>query len=312
MKRCLPVATVLAITLGALALVSLASARQNVVTAKITVTGDNGDYIVTFENAATSTGNIRCWRWELGQGAMVTAASRADGWRLGLSKPAPAPIVFGQAVPPGEGIPPGGKVQFRILTDKPFDGNGSPGTAAVSEDCRVDAATELVFGSPPKPKAPDPEPKPKACVCKDLKTRILANRSSVTSSSAQGFRMELLVQWTLTCTKGAGACSGQITLVPSVRGKRLGIAVDAPAAAVTCKGPCANTTTRFQKYEVSGGARWATGKRGRADRLIRFQLKRTCKSTRLPQTFDVVFNRGGGIDPRLSDLNGNGIADGRD
>jgi hypothetical protein len=41
-------------------------------------------------------------------------------------------------------------------------------------------------------------------------------------------------------------------------------------------------------------------------------MKRKCKSTRLPQTFDVVFNRSGGIDTRLSDLNANGIQDRKD
>jgi hypothetical protein len=41
-------------------------------------------------------------------------------------------------------------------------------------------------------------------------------------------------------------------------------------------------------------------------------MKRTCKSTRIPQTFDIVFNRNGGIDGRLSDLNANGIQDSKD
>jgi hypothetical protein len=101
-------------------------------------------------------------------------------------------------------------------------------------------------------------------------------------------------------------------LVPSARGKRLGVTVAAPAGTVSCKGPCAKTTQRFQKYVISGGPRWASGKRGRTDRLIRLEMKRKCKSTRIAQKFDVVFNRSGGIDARTSDLNGNGIADGRD
>jgi hypothetical protein len=149
-------------------------------------------------------------------------------------------------------------------------------------------------------------------MCKDLKTRIVGNRSSITRSTAQGVELELLVEWNLTCTKGAGTCTGELTLAPSARGKRLGVAVTAPAGTVGCKGPCAKTTQRFQKYVVSGGPRWASGKRGRTDKLIRLEMKRKCKSTRVPQVFDVVFNRAGGIDARLSDLNGNGVADGRD
>jgi hypothetical protein len=241
------------LTVGILALASAASATQSAVTGKMTVTGTNGDYVLTVENDATSSGPIRCWRWSLGQGAMVTAAARVDGWQLGLNKPAPAPIIAGRS---DVGIPPGGKAQFRILTDKPFDGNGSPGEGAISETCQAgsDVSVQMSFGSPPKPEPkPEPEPEPKACTCKDLKTRIVANRSSVTASSAQGFQMELLVEWNLTCTKGAGTCTGELTLAPSARGKRLGIAVAAPAGTVTCEGPCAKTTKRFQKYVVTGG-----------------------------------------------------------
>lgn len=314
MERRLLTSAVVIGALTALTLSTLASARQQAVSGKLTVTGSNGDYVLTVENSATSTGNIRCWLWSLGQGVMVTAASRVDGWRLGLSQPAPAPIIGGQIVPPGDGVPPGGKQTFRILTDKPFDGNGSPGTAQISEDCKSDSSAEIAFGSPPAPAPPKPEPKPqpKACTCKDLKTRILANRSSIDRSDSRGFSMTLLVQWTLTCTKGAGNCAGELQLVPSTRGKRLGIAVVQPAGAVTCRGPCARSTTRFQRYELTGGARWASGKRGRTDRLVRLQMKRKCKSTRIPQTFDIVFNRQGGLDLRQSDLNANGIADGKD
>jgi hypothetical protein len=129
------------------------------------------------------------------------------------------------------------------------------------------------------------------------------------TGSASGFELELLVEWRLSCTKGAGDCRGTIRLAPSVRGKRLGISVARPVAAVACKGRCAATTTRFQRFVVSGGARWADGKRGRSDRLVRLRVERTCRSTRLPQTFDVVFDRQGGIDRRRSDLDGDGVED---
>lgn len=41
-------------------------------------------------------------------------------------------------------------------------------------------------------------------------------------------------------------------------------------------------------------------------------MRRTCGSTRIPQVFEIVFNRSSGIDARLSDLNGNGIQERRD
>jgi hypothetical protein len=124
--------------------------------------------------------------------------------------------------------------------------------------------------------------------------------------------MELLVEWTMTCTKGAGTCTGELTLVPSVRGKRKGIAVSSPAGKVACNGPCARTTTRFQRYDVSGGAKWASGKRGRTERLLRLEMNRRCKSAKTDQVFLIAFTRSGGIDGKLSDLNANGIDDGKE
>jgi hypothetical protein len=304
-------ALVLATGVAVLGLGSAASARQGgtaaIPIAKAVVTGDDKDYMLEIQVDPGSPAPLTCWRWTLGQGALVTAASRVDGWQLFLNRPAPAPIIGGKAL--AGGIPPGGKQAFRILTDKPFDGNGSPGGAQVSGDCVEDGPAPIDFGSPPKPK---PTPKPTPCVCKDLKTRIVANRSGVTRSDAKGFAMELLLEWNLTCSKGTGGCTGRVTPAPSARAKRLGITVAAPAAAITCTGPCAATTKRFQKLVVRGGARWAAGKRGRTDTLVRLQVKRTCKSTRIPQTFDIVFDRNGRIDTRRSDLNANGLADRKD
>jgi hypothetical protein len=201
-------------------------------------------------------------------------------------------------------------VDFRTNIAIPANAGGeirySPTCLAGSD--QVGRAT----GPTPPPPPPKPTPQPKPCVCKDLKTRIVPNRSSITRSNAQGFSLELLVEWRLTCTKGAGDCTGELTLVPSVRGKRKGIAVASPAGKVTCKGPCAKTTTRFQRYDVSGGDKWAAGKRGRTERLLRLEMNRRCKSAKTDQVFLIAFTRSGAIDGELSDLNANGIDDGKD
>jgi hypothetical protein len=116
-------------------------------------------------------------------------------------------------------------------------------------------------------------------------------------------RLELLVEATLTCTRGTGRCGGLLTLAPSARAKRLGTSVTAPAGGrVTCNGPCARKTVRFQRFVVTTGPRYGEGKRGRTERLLRLEMKRVCRSARVRQVFDIVFTRSGAVDIRRSDL----------
>lgn len=312
MKRRLLLAAVGIVAVTALATGSLASARQNAVTGKLTVTGSNGDYVLTIENASTSTGNIRCWRWMLGQGAMVTAASRVDGWRLGLSKPAPAPIIAGQIVPPGDGIPPGGKQTFRILTDKPFDGAGSPGTAAISEDCRTDAAAEIVFGSPPKP---IPTPPPSACNCTNL--TVVGTKYSSSQVNSGKAQLKLSLNWTLSCSGAAGRpCSGRFEILAPAGSD---IRLDAPAnGKVSCKGRCIGPPSTAR-----GTAKLRATSAGdlyfdeRAGKSFAFRLRLYCTRNGREalvgaKRLTFSFNRAGFLDRRKSDLNGDGVPDGKD
>jgi hypothetical protein len=125
--------------------------------------------------------------------------------------------------------------------------------------------------------------------------------------------LEVLVEWTLTCTAGAGNCKGQLTLVPSTRARRLGTTVSAPAGGkVGCAGACAKKRTGLQKLVVAAGPRYGAGRRGKTgERLLRLELRRVCKSRKLDQVFYVAFARNGAVDRRRSDLDGNGIDDGR-
>lgn len=287
--------------------VSAAAASETVVSLKSQLTGSGGSYRWTLVNDGDRP--ILCAGLLL-SGVQPTSASGPPGvlTRVGTFQGRGLVHMQGSANTPV--IRPGETVTVGFTTNVSIPVNAG-GEVRYSDTC-LPGSDQVGQASGPPPPQPPPPPKPKACACKDLRTRIVSNRSSVTRSTAQGFEMELLVEWNLTCTKGTGTCTGELRLVPSARGARLGITVSAPAATVACKGPCTKRTTRFQKYVVSGGARWASGKRGRTDKLVRLEMKRKCVSTRIPQTFDVVFDRSGGIDTRQSDLNGNGIADGRD
>lgn len=285
-----------------------ALASREAVSARAVITGGGTSYRVTVTNDGDQP--ILCFGLLL-DGVQPTSASGPPGvlTRVGTFQGRGLVHMQGSAATPA--VPAGTTVAVDFVTNVAIPANAG-GEIRYSPTCLAgsDQIGRATDPTPPPP-PPPPPPKPKPCACKELETRIVPSRTSV-SGGKNGFTMELLLEWRLSCTKGAGDCQGEIRLVPSVSGKRRGIAVTLPAVGVTCKGPCAKTTTRFQKFVVTGGARWADGKRGRTDRLVRLQLKRTCGRTRLPQTFDVVFGRGGGIDGRLSDLDGNGIVDGRD
>lgn len=312
----------LGLALAFLALVAGAAAARTAVTGKMTVIGDRGDYRLVIENDATSTGNITCWRWTLGQDALVTAASRVDGWQLGLSRPAPAPIIAGRIVPPGGGIPPGGKAEFRILTDKTFDPNGSPGTGAISEDCKTDASVVMAFGSPPKPApSPTPPPKPKPQP-KPKKTCECADVDVVTRNVFVGqFDWSMTLDWVLTCKGDAGVgCQGEIRDFGWVGNPQIQVLRPKPKKAkkgqppnpvvVTCKGKCAKKPAKGST-RVSGSTKAdAFRTRVRAGQGYTFSFSSFC-GNRLTGRYRVYikFTQKGSIDRKASDLNGNGTID---
>jgi hypothetical protein len=314
MSRRLIASTVVAAAVAGLAIVALASARQQAVSGKMTIIGDKGDYRLVVENDATSTGNITCWRWVLGQGSMVTAASRVDGWQLGLSKPAPAPIIAGRVAPPGTGIPPGGKAEFRILTDKTFDPSGSPGTGAISEDCKTDASVVMAFGSPPKPTPPKPKPEPKKCECKKVD---VATRNVFVGQ----FDWSMTLDWVLTCKGDIGVkCQGEIRQFGWVGNDQIKVLRPRPQKAkkgqppnpvvVTCKGKCSKKPTK-SSTRVSGTTKSnAFRTKVRAGQGYTFTFSSFC-GDRLSGRYRVYvkFDAKGRLDKKKSDLNGNGVID---
>jgi len=298
----------LSVALACLSLVSVAAATQAVVSAKAQLTGSGTSYRLTVMNDGDRP--ILCFGLLL-NGVQPTSASGPAGVLTRVGTFQGRGLVHMQGTAASPVVQPGGTVTVDFTTNVAIPVNAG-GEIRYSDTCLAGSDQIGQATGPPPPPPQKPKPQPKKCACKDLKTRIVPNRTSIDRSDAGGFAMTLLVQWTLRCTKGAGDCVGELQLVPSARGKRLGIAVAAPAGIVSCKGPCAKSTVRFQRFDVTGGARWGAAKRGRTNKLVQLQMKRKCKSTRVPQTFNIVFNRRGGIDSRLSDLNANGIADERD
>lgn len=292
---------VLAVALVAtlLALVSSATGAATAVSARATLTGSGTSFRMTIVNEGDRP--ILCFGLLL-DGVQPTSATGPAGvlTRVGTFQGRGLVHLQGTAAAPV--VPPGGTITVDFRTNVPIAPNAG-GEIRYSDTCQPGSDQTGRASGPPPPPQPKPKPQPKPCQCKDLRTRIVPNRLLTPENTSTGMRLELLVEWSLTCTKGRGKCKGVLTLVPSVHAKRLGASVAAPAGGnVTCSGPCARKTTRFQRYVVTTGPRYGEGKRGRTEKLLRLEMKRVCKSTRVRQIFDIAFTKSGAVDKRRSDL----------
>jgi hypothetical protein len=284
-----------------LLLVPLAFGAQERVSARATIAGSGTTYRLTVVNDGDEP--ILCFGLLL-DGVQPVSATGPPNVLTRVGTFQGRGLVHMQGTPAVPAIPAGATAVVEFRTNAAIALNAG-GEIRYSATCQPgsDQIGRATGPTPPPPPPPPPPLPPRPCACKDLKGRIVPNRLLTPENTAGGMRLELLVEATMTCTRGAGRCSGQLTLVPSTRAKRLGTSVSAPAGGrVTCTGPCARKTARFQKFVVTTGPRYGEGKRGRTERLLRLELRRVCKSTRLAQVFDIVFTRSGAVDVRRSDL----------
>jgi hypothetical protein len=279
-----------------LTLAAAASAKTSVVGGSVTITGSGTQWSLTFDNAATSTGSVKCWRYTFPPGIQATAiGTPPTGWTVGGSKPPPAPILAGRSA---TGIPPGGRASFPIVTDKPFDRSGSAGTAAISEDCVTDVFAPPRFGSQPPP------PPPLAtCRCKKLTIREIDPRMRSGS-----IKME--IEWTLRCQRKSGAsCEAMFQIVAPKKKFPLVI----KKTENTCKGACKakNNGQTIVSIPYSDGS-----PRPRfAGETIRLTLKKYCRQGNAyrpagAQTATIAVGEDGRLDRVQSDLDADGRPDG--
>lgn len=177
------------------------------------------------------------------------------------------------------------------------------------------AATTLVdqgSGAVQQPRPP--------CLCDRLGARIHPYFASVTSS---GMRVAFSLTWEMTCTEGAGTCQGRLMLGAPPGDRAQGLQVfrvvgkgqkRTKATAVTCVGPCSRASTGATRFNIVGGRNFSKDKLGKTVKLVSIEVERFCERRRAPQTFTLVFLAGprGPLDIARSDLNGNGIPDGRE
>lgn len=293
----LRITVVLVCGLAALVIASMASGGPSAIAGTITITGSGTQWTLTVQNASTSSGPIRCWRYSFPPGVFALAFGKLPpGWQVGGSKEASPPIITGRS---GAGIPPGGTTAFLIVTNQPFDTDAQPGAAKVSSNCKTDTTAKVTFSdTAPTPTAPKCK-----CTALDVSTRavVIGRRA-----------WRLTADWALRCSGEAGkGCTGEL------KGFRWvghpDIKVTNPKATVSCAGKCGKKPSKGS-VRISGTApTGAFSTSSRAGHTYHFTFGSYCNG-RLSKRFDlsVVFNAQGRLDRKKSDLNANRVPDGRE
>lgn len=299
---------VLAVSALVLALVATASATQQTVSGRLTITGSGTNWTLTFANAGTATGPVRCWRYTFPPGVNALGIAQPPGdWQVGGNKPPPAPILGGRST---TGIPPGGTAAFGVRTDTALNTSGPTGTAAISEDCVGDFPAPVEFGPQPAPPPP--------CRCQSLDTNL--SIIGMHSGEQQPLFIDLRIEWKLRCTGGAGTCHATFDARPASHDARRGLRLGTPpkkqkATNVECKGRCARTTAgSLRAFLQSTKANYGPDRLGtRAVPSVELEIEQVCGAKRRTRTFEIVFKRLDEkvrIDRKKSDLNGNAVPDG--
>jgi hypothetical protein len=213
---------------------------------------------------------------------------------------------------------PNGTYYFQAI----FSGNGS--FAGGKSPC-----TEVLTVAPP-------------CVC----AKISAYANAFHHFGNASTRWEFNIHSRITCTVGAGGCAGGFTLtspgssvfIDTTKAKNgkgvVGLKLKKSTAKVSfaCAGPCATTTTQQTyvlqivaletvKIVIGKGKHRKTVTRtvqnpaylakGRAKHSFVFKLTIVCNGTVTTKRLVFTFDKHGNLDYKTSDLNGDGIPDGK-
>ena len=307
---------VVSLCCGGLALVPFATGASSTADASAVIAGTGTSYTLTWTAGGDEA--LRCMGLILLPGEVPTGATGPAEWTIrALPLPGDAQgrwVVHATKQPPG--LAPGASLAIQFTTQAALAPN-QPREIRFSSTCVVGSDVVKQSTGPPQPPAPTPTPKPKPCVCESLDVRLDRRISSAREVS-------LDLDWKLGCTKGDGGCEGKLEVELSTASKRakvrLVVVQDGTGRAtggkwlVDCEGRC----FRARPRTISGGAQVSLdapegevfGPRGIGS--VTVEVDRLCKRRLTTKRFLIAFNAGGKVSLRRSDLNGNGVADGKE
>jgi len=314
-----PALTVMAtlVAAAAMALVPLAPAATATADATAVIAGSGTSYTLTWTAGGDEA--LRCMGLILLPGEVPTGATGPAGW---LIRALPLPgdpqgrwVVHATQPPPG--LAPGATLPIQFTMQGPLAPN-APREIRFSSTCV--AGSDVVKQSsgptaPPPP--PPPPPKKTPCVCDSLDVQLDIRR--VDERKALAF-----VEWELECTKGNGSCEGRLEVELATSAERANVRLQdidpTPRRAkggawlVDCKGKCGRNHGRLTREERSFfllpplAEDLGPGGIG----AVTLEVDRFCRRQLTTKRFRIAFNAGGVISKRRSDLNGNGVADGKE
>jgi hypothetical protein len=187
------------------------------------------------------------------------------------------------------------------------------GTFSSAENATIgqNAASEPdCTGTPVAPPPPPPLP----CRCLRLEARIVPSSIAfVNPGETGGMHMELTVAWTMACTRGTGGCAGKFDLLPPQPALALRAKLSPNLGRINCNGACGKTLTGSKAFVLTAGPKFGGERRGRTVKSMKLRMHRECQGKKTTdRIFTVVFDpRTALVDKKKSDLNANGIADGK-
>jgi hypothetical protein len=315
MRRCVHVVVAGLLCCGGLALVPLATGAAATADATAAITGSGTSYTLTW--TAGGDEPLRCMGLILLPGEVATGATGPAGWTIrALPLPGDAQgrwVVHATKQPPG--LAPGASLAIQFTTQARLAAN-QPREIRFSSTCVVGSDVVKTSTGPPPP--PPPSPKPKPCVCDSLDVRLGPHISSKDE-------VILDLDWDLRCTRGDGGCEGRLVVELSAAAKRakigLSVVQDGSGRAtggrwlVDCDGRCSRTQARTTSGRDTSiylrtPAGDVFGPQGVGSVVL--EVDRFCKRELTTKRFRIALNAGGKVSLRRSDLNGNGVADGKE
>ena len=146
------------------------------------------------------------------------------------------------------------------------------------------------------------------CKCKKLDVVAHGFASGQITHPERGpAHLGLSFRWTITCTKGKGNCSGSVTVVPPAG---TDVKITPKTTSFTCTGPCGGTKTGDFRMKAISADDLDFDKR--AGKQFTFHLHKKCGKKTSVEPITLAFGSQGFLDKKKSDLNGNGILDGKE
>ena len=264
--------------------------------------------------AITNTGNETIHYMQLFSKVDITSFTPPGGWTGGIDSANRKHV--GASSTQGLASPSNASFRFRTAQGYPQNAGGE---LHVSADGKQDV---VVGATGPTSAPPKPKPKPPPCKCKTLTVELaFGSKPEIVDSTPGHLSIALTLHWEMDCTNGSGRCKGTITASPATSDRANGLRLKRltgknRTGAIACEGPCTKRNGGNVRFRLAGGATFGSEKLGKSVRVITLEVDRFCSRELAPRTFDLIFGRDElgkpEIDYEKSDLNGNGIRDGRE